>query len=245
MSSFLERFKKLEIPEEKRRIDWSFLEESLALPEPLPMGGHNLACIMYGKMLVPTDQRPTGDWILFYGEPLALTLLAQSGELEARWREQHQPELERQGKRFLDGIPTEIMRDHLDEALEILQLNAPRDLFGGERILRIHGKLYNLVTLQEYVRIFQKAIDPGLFSELQAMPATCTPEEMLAKIAGSLPLIHKKARSPLRNKMDTARAQIGGVTYLPIYREAAQGMIDVHRQMLERELKVAILKRHA
>jgi len=245
MSSFLERFKKLEIPEEKRRIDWTFLDECLALPEPLPLGGHSIACIFQGKIMVPVDRQPSGDWILFYRDPLALESRGQLNDLEAQWKQTHQAELERQAKRFLDGIPTDIVRDHLDEAIGsgAAQLEArARD---EERLLRIHGKLYNLVTLQEYAKIFEKAIDPGLFAELQAMPRTVTPQEMLAKIAANLPKIHKKARSPLRNKMDTARLQIDGVIHLPIYREAAQGMIDVHRQSLERELKVGILKRHA
>jgi hypothetical protein len=245
-SSFLDRFQRLEIPEEKRRVDWSFLDESLALPEPLPLGDLLLVCILNGNVSAPVDRAPDGDSILFYGAPLALEARGGTREIEARWKEQHAAELERQAKRFLDGIPTDILRGRVDEALEILQLNAPRDhLFAAEKILRIHHKLYNLVTLQEYAKIFEKAIDPGFFRELQAMPASVTPEEMLAKIAGSLPLIHKKARSPLRNKMECARAVLGGVTYLPIYREATAGMLDAQRKLIERQLKVAILERHA
>jgi hypothetical protein len=248
VSSFSERFARLEIPEEKRRVDWSFLDESLALPEPLPMGELPLACVMNGQVSAPADASPDGDgdWILYYAAPLALEARGTTRELEARWKAQHAAELERQAQRFLDGIPTEILRGRVDEALEILQLNAPRDhLFAAERILRIHHKLYNLVTLKEYAKIFEKAIDPGFFHELQAMPANVTPEEMLARIAGSLTLVHKKARSPLRNKMECARARIGGVTYLPLYREAAAGMLDAQRKLIERQLKVTILERHA
>ena len=72
-----------------------------------------------------------------------------------------------------------------------------------------------------------------------------TPEEMAAKIAGSLTLIHKKARSPLRNKLECARVVLDGVTLLPLYREPAASLFEAWRRILERRLKVEVLKRHA
>src|SRR5262249_9187571 len=155
-------------------------------------------------------------------------------------------ELDRQGRRFRDDVPTEILRDRADEALEILTLNAPAGgLLDGERLLRVHGKLYNLLTLHDYARIFEKAIDPGSFRELMALPPTCAPADMLQRIAASLHLIHKKARSPLRNKMECARALVGGVTYLPVYREPAAGLFAAWRRLLELRVKVAALGGHA
>jgi hypothetical protein len=245
---FLDRFKQLEIPEEKRRIDWSFLDESLALPEPLPLAEFSLVCLLNGQAWEPVDQPPGAKSILFHGDPVDLVERATATAAEEAWRASHERELARQAQLFLDGIPTGILRDttRVEEALEILQLNAPPTaLLDNERLLRIFGKLYNLVTLHDYARIFEKAIDPGFFRELQALPATVTPEEMAAKIAGSLTLIHKKARSPLRNKLECARVVLDGVTLLPLYREPAASLFEAWRRILERRLKVEVLKRHA
>ena len=246
-SSFLDRFQKLEIPEARRRVDWSFLDAALALPEPLPLADRPLLVLLQGRALEPVGHLPDpdGDSLIFYRDPVALVAREEAAAAEAAWEARHEGALAREARRWLDGIPTEILRERQDEAREILQLNAPpTSLLAGERLLRIHGKLYNLVTLQDYTRIFEKAIDPGLFRELVAMPATCTPAEMLAKIAASLPLVHKKARSPLRNKMECARAVIGGVTLLPIYREPAAALWDAWRRLLERRVKVAALGHH-
>jgi hypothetical protein len=246
MASFVDRFQRLEIPEAKRRIDWSFLDTTLALPEPLPMAEQPLLVVLGGRALEPTFG-PTGeDWIDFYRQPLALVPRGLVADAEAAWRHSHAAELERQGRRFLDGIATAVLRERAGEAIEILTLNAPaRGLLDGEKLLRVHGKLFNLLTLHDYARIFEKAIDPGFFRELMALPATCAPADMLARIAASLPLIHKKARSPLRNKMECARAMIGGVTYLPVYREPAANLFTAWLHLLDREVKVTALARHA
>ncbi len=245
-SSFLDRFRQLEIPEEKRRVDWSFLDQSLALPEPLPLADRPLVVLMNGRLLEPADEAPAGDSIVFYRQPLALVERGTAAAVEADWLVAHKDELARQAKVFVDSIPTEVVRLRADEGLEILQLNSPKTrLLDGERLLRIHGKLYNLVTLHDYARIFEKAIEPTAFRALQALPPTCTPVEMLAQIAELLPQIHKKARSPLRNKMECARLVVGGITLLPVYREPAAALFDAWRRLLERQIKVDVLSHHA
>ncbi len=244
-SSFLDRFRQLEIPEEKRRVDWSFLDEPLALPVPLPLQPLALLGLVEGRIWEPVDRAPSRDSIRFYGAPAALEERGTAAELEARWLADHAAELERQGKRFLDAIPTDVLRERADEALDILQLNAPTSsLLDGQRLLRIHDKLYNLMTLHEYARIFEKAIEPDFFRALQALPATCSPEEMLGHIEASLPKIHKKARSPLRNKMECTRLLLDGVTLLPVYREPAAGLFSAYHKVLERRIKVGVLQRH-
>jgi hypothetical protein len=245
-SSFLDRFRQLEIPEEKRRIDWSFLDASLPLPEPLPLGDLPLCAVIDGRLLEPVDAPPTGDSLLFYGEPVSLEARGTAETAEAQWLARHRAELERQGRAFLDAIPTAIVRERADEALSILQLNAPtQGLLDGQRLLRIHDKLYNLQTLHEYARIFEKAIDAAFFRQLQALPATCTPGEMLALIGGALPKIHKKARSPLRNKMECTRLVVARQTLLPVYREPVAGLFSAYRKLLERRIKVGVLSGHA
>jgi hypothetical protein len=245
-SSFIDRFRQLEIPEEKRRVDWTFLDETLALPGPLPLEAQPIVAVIDGKLYEPQDAAPTRDSLFFYGAPVALETRATATVAETAWRGTHDAELQRLGSRFIGTIPTDVLRDRADEALSILELNAPTpNLFDGQRLLRVHDKLYNLQSLHEYTRIFEKAIDPELFRQLQALPPTCTPAEMLAAIAQSLPKIHKKARSPLRNKMECTRLVVGGVTYLPVYREPSAGLFTAYRKLLERRIKIEVLARHA
>lgn len=277
--TFVDRFARLEIPEEKRRLDWAFLDAPLSLPADRPLTSFPLLALVNGRALVPREApSANGRSILFYGETHGLDEIAPPGQQESDYFARNARELAQEEKRFFDSVPASIVREPLlvSEALRILRDNEPpsdapipeensaivgaasgrlspiadRSLFfsqllGYSRLLRIHGKLYNLLTLKEYARIFEKALDPGFARVLQEFPETATPDEVLGLIERSLDLIHAKARSPLRNKMKSCRLVFNGVTLLPVYREPAEALFTAHQKLLERRLKADILARHA
>ncbi|MBI3267539.1 MAG: hypothetical protein HYZ53_00845 [Planctomycetes bacterium] len=276
--SFLDRFQRLELPEDRKGLDWAFLDAPLGLPEPLPLQEHTLLVLVNGHALLPADAPPEEvRSIRFHGEPHALTPAQPPSEAETAYRERHASQLSRGAKRFLDSIPVKILDDRtlLESAADLLRIQgsgsetsapfadrslaargagdlAPSSassvffsrLVGLARLLRIHEKLYDLVTLQEYARVFEKAIQADFFRKLQTLPATVAPEEMLRLIEESLDAIHAKARSPLRNKLSTCRLVVNGITLLPIYREAARGLFESYARLLDRKLKLDTLERH-
>jgi hypothetical protein len=277
--TFVDRFARLEIPEEKRRLDWSFLDAPLSLPADRPLLSSPLQALLNGRALIPAlAPAANGRSILFYAEVHGLDEVLSPGQQEAGYFERNARELAQEQKRFFDSVPAAIVREPLlvSEALRILRDNEPpsdapipeensavgasagghlspradrsllfSQLLGYSRLLRIHGKLYNLLTLKEYARVFEKALDPGFARRLQAFPETATPEEVLGLIEQSLDLIHAKARSPLRNKMKSCRLVFNGVTLLPVYREPAEALFTAHQKLLERRLKADVLARHA
>lgn len=271
--SFLDRFTRLEIPEERRNLDWTFLDAKLDLPRPLPLEAPELWVLINGRVLVPEDRAPAEAEarVLFYAEHHALVEAAGPEAREAAYRADHEKALGREAKRFYDSAPGAIVAEPMLmlQAIDVLRASAPqavgplpgdgkavsgalspvRDasllatrLTGHLRLMRIHAKLYDLVTLKEYARIFEKAIEPALFRRLQTMDDTVTPEAMLALIEANKDAIHAKARSPLRNKMATARVTFNGVTLLPIYREPAQALLDAHAKLLSHDLKLKSLE---
>jgi hypothetical protein len=284
-SSFVERFSRLEIPEERKRLDWRFLEEPLNLPLPLPLAGERLLVLVNGRALTPVAAPPGGErGVVFYRQEHALEEGESPAAAEASYREWNRQALEREQRRFLASVPTSIIREPLlvSEAIEILEHSGAADrwpeeakalaattadhlpplhgaapttsaeagllsaqLTGYARLLRLHDKLYDLLSLREYVRIFEKAIEPGCFRRLQALPESAAPQEMLDVIAASLDQIHARARSPLRNKMECARVRFNGITLLPLYREPASALFEGYGQLLQRHLKVEALRRHA
>jgi hypothetical protein len=260
-TSFADRFRRLEIPEDRRRFDGSFLDERLRLPAPLPYEDLPLVALLHGRALEAQDEDPAGPdspRIHLSRQFHALRELDAPPEAERRWHERNRTALDAARKRFYDTVPASVLRDPalLDEAVRLLdgldsraRASGGRDaeggltlLLGDARLLRIHGKLYNLVTLRDYVRVFASAIEPSFLTRLTSFPETVTPEELLGAIEGSLDSIHAKARSPLRNKMSTCRIVLDGVTYLPIYREPAAGLFESYGRLLDARVKLGVLK---
>lgn len=276
---YLDRFANLEIPEDRRHLDWSFLEQKVSLTRPLPLEQHPILVLVNGRALVPGDRRPAASRsILFYDRRHALRELDSPGDQEAAYLEQNKKMLKREQKRFYDAVPPGILgepqlvreteeliraeaafsddgdlpqrgkavastaRGHLDPVVQ--QALLCRHLLGHARMLRIHHKLFDLLTLREYLSIFKKAVDPPCYQRLQRVPDTATPEEMLQLIEESLDAIHAKARSPMRNKLASCRVVFNGVTLLPIYQEDAEGLFASYAALLERQVKLDALARH-
>lgn len=268
--SYRSRFSRLEIPDEMRQLDWSFLESSLSLPRPIPLEDQAILVWINGRALVPVDGGDAGS-IHLYDLEHGLGELDPISALEAAWRTQHQTALARATKRFVDRAPTAIIQDpgSVQEALTALGNNAlpdrddldadlalparlgavapgclfSRRIVGGGRFLRLHDKLFKLVTLREYTRIFERAIEPDMFRELIELPLRSTPANYLDAIEANRPAIHAAARSPLRNKMSTSRIVFDGITLLPIYIDQIGGIFATYLENLELDLKMSALGR--
>lgn len=268
MSGFADRFARLEIPDEKRRADWTFLEAPLELPGPLPLEEPLLA-IVNGRCFVPGDGAPAGgQGMVLYDRTHALTETDGPGARERAWQSRHDKALKKLGKRFRDSIPASVLTEPrlMQEARSLLEAGVPdarpaderqavpgslgpvpldgsaaAGLVGWSRLLVIHKKLYDLRTLHEYASIFAKAIDPALQALIGALPATVAPEELLALLEKNLDKLHAKARSPLRNKLLSSRVVLNGVTLLPMYREPSAALQGAHAALLARRLKLELL----
>ncbi len=274
---YLDRFAKLEIPEERRHLDWGFLEQRVSLARPLPLEQEALFVLINGRALAPAARKPAASRsILFYGKRHALVELETPGAQEASYLEQQARALRREGKRFYDAIPQGILSEPelVSDAQDLIRAEIPqaagelpqpdraipstarghlapleeeamvcRHLLGHSRMMRIHHKLFELVTLREYLSIFKKAVEPRCFQRLQQVPDTATPDELLQLIEGSLDEIHAKARSPMRNKLNSCRVVFNGVTLLPIYQEETEGLFSTYAALLAGQVKLDALAR--
>jgi hypothetical protein len=244
---FADRFRRLEIPDDKRRADWSFLEAALDLPRPLPLEEEPILILASGRAFVAAEAAPSGPAIWLYDRAHALVPVDAPSKQETRWRETNAKTLEKVKKRFFGTIPPSVLTEPalVRDALSLLDVEKDASAFarlvGESRLLRLHGKLYDLKTLQEYSSTFARAIEPDFYRKLQALPATVAPEELLALIERSLDQVHAKARSPLRNKLLSTRVVLDGITLLPIYREPAAALFEALGSRLERVLKAEVL----
>lgn len=119
-------------------------------------------------------------------------------------------------------------------------------LQGYERVLIVDGKVYELLTLAEYLDRFEKAFDPTLLAELHEDCETRTPAEVCARMALSLDRVDKKTYGVIKGKVHyderTFQLRLDGVFLIPEYLCPLPDLLATYRALWERRLKLAIAK---
>ena len=258
-----DRFGNLEIPTD-RQLDLAFLDGPLSLPRPLPAEAHLVAVYAGGRVYVPSDGAIEGDRVVVYDLVRAL-VPSTPGSLEVGWRTAWSGPLAAVATQVRGQVPVKVLTDAgaLNAAREAVRARLPVEIpdrhralpgnathtddsawlrvVGQARLLRLADKLYDLQTLHEYAQRFAKAVDADVMQQLAALPLEAPPERHLEVLANNLDKIHPKARSPLRNKMDTTRVVVGGVTLLPLYLGPAAALFDRYAERLGDQIRLDVL----
>ncbi len=258
-----DRFGNLEIPTD-RQLDLAFLDAPLSLPRPLPAEEHVVAAYLGGRVFVPTEGTAEGDRIVVYDLVRGLAPLLPDA-LERSWRDRWVGPLGAVATQVRGQVPVRVLNEvgAMNAARDALRGRLPAEIpdrhrglpgrpcntddsswlrvVGHARLLRLAGKLYDLQTLHEYAQRFAKAVDPDVMAKLAALPLDAAPERHLEVIAQNLEKVHPKARSPLRNKLDTTRVVVGGVTLLPIFLGPIGALFDRYAERLGNTIRLDVL----
>lgn len=115
------------------------------------------------------------------------------------------------------------------------------ELEGLERVLFLDGKVYDLLTIPEYLSKFEQAIDPETFRELVAGSAGRTPAEVVRLLDERPEAMKRRTLGVLRGKIHfddrTFELFLDGVYFIPEYRDKASVVFEKHRLLLERQVK--------
>ncbi len=114
-------------------------------------------------------------------------------------------------------------------------------LQGFERVLLLDGKLYDLLTVPEYLARFERDVDPGLFTRLVEKAGQATPQEVAALMTSCRDLIRPAAFHALKGKLHHDRRTfalcLDGAYLVPEHAGAASQLLGAHNRLLERSLK--------
>ncbi len=120
------------------------------------------------------------------------------------------------------------------------------EMHGYERILHLDGKIYELLSLAEYLAKFEKAMEPAFFKSLLKECESATPEAVCRRMGDSLDRLEKKTYGVIKGKVHyddrTFELRLDGVYFIPEYSCAAAEFQSVYRAMMEKRLKVDALK---
>jgi hypothetical protein len=114
-------------------------------------------------------------------------------------------------------------------------------LNGYERILMLDEKLYDLLTIPEFLKKFKNVFEPKFFIELQKMAANSDPEEVSKYITNNVDRMNEKALPLVRNKIWHSRRScklfFDGVYFIPEFRGSSMVLLDRYKGLFESKIK--------
>lgn len=120
------------------------------------------------------------------------------------------------------------------------------EMIGCERVLVMDNKIYDLLSLQEYIKIFETAIDSKYYKELNEFAISATPEEIAKNITEHKDKIHRKVVPKVRNNIwhsnRSAKLFLDGAYWIPQFRADYSGSAALYKSLLEKKLKIDAAK---
>lgn len=111
----------------------------------------------------------------------------------------------------------------------------------NEHSLILDGKIYNLITIGEYVSGFEKAFEPDFFQTLMKFSKTKGPEEIARELNANTNKISSRAIFFIRDKIwngeGSFEINIGGNYLVPQYVGEVQPVIDEYSSRLREKIK--------
>jgi len=116
------------------------------------------------------------------------------------------------------------------------------EMQGCERVLILDRKIYDLLTIPEYVSIFQNSFEPKFYKELEKQCQNLSPKEISRIISENTDKIHRKVVPKVRNKIwhsdRSSELYLDGTCWIPQYRSSGGGLVQIYQLLLEKKLKI-------
>ncbi|MBM3199857.1 hypothetical protein FJZ53_02880 [Candidatus Woesearchaeota archaeon] len=110
-----------------------------------------------------------------------------------------------------------------------------------ERAMLLDGKVYRLETIQEYLSMFQKAIEPKFYKELEKKSVLMTPEEAFKELTDNRHKIHPWGFPFIRNKIwyneKSFKIFLDGIYWIPKFASTSKNAEEKYRNAIERKIK--------
>ena len=111
----------------------------------------------------------------------------------------------------------------------------------NEHSLILDGKMYNLITIGEYLGGFEKAFEPGFFRTMVELGKTKNPEEIARELNANKDKMSPRAIFFIRDKIwngeGSFEINIGGDYLVPQYVGEVQPVIDEYSSRLREKIK--------
>ncbi|VVB78016.1 Uncharacterised protein [uncultured archaeon] len=116
------------------------------------------------------------------------------------------------------------------------------EMQGSERILVLDKKVYDLLTIPEYISIFEGSFDPDFYKKIQKLSGNASPKDISDMITANKDKVHRKALPMVRNKIyhseRSAELFLDDLYWIPRYRETTNTLEKTYQKLIEKNIKV-------
>jgi len=117
-----------------------------------------------------------------------------------------------------------------------------------ENLMFIGEKVYDIVSVQEFISYFKEHMSPQLYQNLQRFSPDTHPDQVNRYIRENILNIEKKCRSRIRNKLREAKLRINSSYYLPFFREDSSSfrndLVTKYKKLIEKKIKADAIEHY-
>ena len=117
-----------------------------------------------------------------------------------------------------------------------------REMHGCERILLLDNKVYDLMTIPEYISMFENSFEGNFYKELEKAAGVLSPKEISDMIYGNKDKVHRKVLPRVRNKIwhsdKSGELYLDETYWIPQFRSGNCDLTQTYQKLLEKKIKV-------
>jgi hypothetical protein len=138
-----------------------------------------------------------------------------------------------------DKIASLMLRTNRQERFGVLREDSLLCSYAlNKNIMMIDSKVYELVTVADFISMFKQYISPQFYNRLQRFSSKREPRDIAELVEQAKDELEHKYHSRIVNKLMSSRLKINGNFYLPLYLEKAEKLCQRYSKFLEMKTKI-------
>jgi hypothetical protein len=117
-----------------------------------------------------------------------------------------------------------------------------REMQGCERVLLLDNKVYDLMTISEYISKFENSFDVEFYKKIQKAVEKLSPKEISEMISANKENVHRKVLPMVRNKIwhsdRSGELYLDGSYWIPQFRSGNTDVLQTYQKLLEKKIKI-------
>jgi hypothetical protein len=116
------------------------------------------------------------------------------------------------------------------------------EVSGCERVLILDKKVYELLTMREYISIFKESFDSSFYKKVQEACNSSTLEEISKMMLDNKDKIHRKVLPMVRNRIwhsdRSFRLYLDETYWIPQFRDNTSSLVTAYQKLIEKKVKI-------
>lgn len=224
--------------------------EKLDLPRPF-FFEENITTIIHGSEVYRLNRKPSKDnYFKVYKDKFGLRKIGDTYDMEKKYFRKFSKEIGILRKEFIESTIGSV-----SQGISTLNRKACRDLLKKKidkeysyeempsNIIILAGNIvYELLTMEEFISLFESSFEPSFFKKIKRMCSTENPETISEALLNNEYKVNRRALSVIRGRLwhseRSAECYIDRTFYVPEYKGKKDKLIEKYSRKTEKRIKL-------